>query len=877
MPKDPVCGMEVSPSKAAGSTKYKGKTYYFCSPACKKKFDADPARFLRPEPQAPPTREAKGVRKEAATAVLDLPVEGMTCSSCALTIKKGLGALPGVGEAEVSFADERAAIEYDPTALSPHHIIKAIEKLGYYPRIERVVLPIEGMTCATCAQKIEKALRSLEGVIKASVNLAAEEAVVEYSPLKVSLTDLKRAVASAGAYRVVEVKEEPLREAYYLSLKRRFVISALLTVLIFIGSLHRFFPLIRTISPTYIYYALFVLTTPVLFWVGSTFLRGAWVALKHRSADMNTLVAVGTTAAYLYSTAGTFYPSLFARGGLELHVYYDTAAAIITLILLGKLLESRAKARASQAIRKLMDLQVKTARVRRGDKEVDIPVEEVQIGDLVVVRPGEKVPVDGMVREGSSAVDESMLTGESIPVEKKPGDEVIGATINKTGSFVFETTKVGKETFLAQVIKLVREAQGSKAPIQRLADRIAGIFVPAVVLIAVITFSVWYFLGPVPSLTYALLNFVAVLIIACPCALGLATPTAIMVGTGKGAEYGILIKGGESLEIAHKLNTIIFDKTGTLTIGKPMVTDIIPADSLSSGELLKLAATAEKGSEHPLGRAIIERAEQEGIELGVYEEFQAIPGKGIRVRLNGKEVLVGNLKLMEEEGIDLKGAEGQARELAQLGKTPMFVSLNHRIAGIIAIADTLKENAPAVARQLIKGMGLEVVMLSGDNSRTATAIARQAGIQQVLAEVLPGDKAKEVQRLQRKGKMVAMVGDGINDAPALAQADVGIALGSGTDVAVESSDITLIGDNLQGVPSAIQLSKKTMRTIKQNLFWAFAYNTLGIPIAAGILYPWWGILLNPMVAAAAMAFSSVSVVSNSLRLRRFQPRMSDES
>jgi len=873
MPKDPVCGMEVSPSKAAGSTKYKGETYYFCSLACKRKFDADPSHFLHPKPEAPTSPE---VKKDEVTAKLELPVEGMTCSSCALTIKKGLGSLPGVGEAEVSFADERAAIKYNPTTISSNQLIKAIKELGYHPRIERVVLPIEGMTCATCAQKIEKALRKLEGVINASVNLAAEEALVEYSPVEVSLTDIKRAVASAGAYRVVEVKEEPLREAYYISLKRRFISSAILAGLIFIGSMHRFIPLIGTIPTSYIFYALFVLTTPVLFWAGFPFLRGAWVALKHRSADMNTLVAVGTSSAYFYSVIATFYPALFTRGGLRVAVYYDTAAIIITLILLGKLLESRAKSRASQAIRKLMDLQAKTARVRRGDKEVDIPVEEVQIGDLVVVRPGEKVPVDGIVREGSSTVDESMLTGESLPVEKNPGEEVIGATLNKTGSFVFEAAKVGKETFLAQVIKLVREAQGSKAPIQRLADRIAGIFVPAVILIAIFTFSVWYLLGPSPALTYALLNFVAVLIIACPCALGLATPTAIMVGTGKGAEYGILIKGGESLEIAHKLNTIIFDKTGTLTLGKPTVTDIIPTDTLSSAELLTLAATAEKGSEHPLGRAIIERAEQEGIGLGVYEEFQAIPGKGIRVRLKGKEVLVGNLKLMEEEGIEIKAADQQVKELSQQGKTPMFVALNHQMAGLIAIADTLKDNAPAVARQL-KEMGLEVVMLSGDNRRTANAIARQAGIQQVLAEVLPADKAREVQHLQQKGKMVAMVGDGINDAPALAQADVGIALGSGTDVALEASDITLIGDNLQGVPSAIQLSKKTLRTIKQNLFWAFAYNVVGIPIAAGILYPWWGILLNPMVAAAAMAFSSVSVVSNSLRLRRFQPSMPDES
>jgi len=555
-----------------------------------------------------------------------------------------------------------------------------------------------------------------------------------------------------------------------------------------------------------------------------------------------------------------------------LGVYYDTSAMIITLILLGKLLEAVAKGHTSMAIKKLMGLQPKTARVVRNGNEMDIPVDEVRRGDMVVVRPGEKIAVDGCVREGGSSVDESMLTGESIPVEKHPGNPVMGGTINKTGAFQFEATKVGKETALAQIIRLVEEAQGSKAPIQRLADRVAGVFVPTVIALALATFAVWMIFGPKPALTLAILNFVAVLIIACPCALGLATPTAIMVGTGRGAENGILIKGGESLETIHRVNAILFDKTGTLTQGKPAVTDILTHHGFTESQVLQWAASAEKGSEHPLGEAIVQAAEGRKLNLLPVDGFEAIPGQGIKARLDGEPILLGNLRLMEENGVALDGLGGEIERLANEGKTPMVVAKNHSAAGIVAVADTLKPYSKEAVEALQK-MGLEVVMITGDNEKTGRAVAVQMGIQRVLAEVLPWEKSQQVKKLQEEGKVVAMVGDGINDAPALAQADVGIAIGTGTDVAMESSDITLITGDLRAVVAAIQLSKRTIRTIRQNLFWAFFYNVLGIPIAAGILYPFWGILLNPMIASAAMAMSSVSVVSNSLRLRRFKPNL----
>jgi Cu+-exporting ATPase len=568
----------------------------------------------------------------------------------------------------------------------------------------------------------------------------------------------------------------------------------------------------------------------------------------------------------------TFLPQAFKSFGPKLGVYYDTSAMIITLILLGKLLEAIAKGHTSEAIKRLMGLQAKTARIIREGKELDIPVDEVRPADLVRVRPGEKIPVDGIVREGHSAVDESMLTGESIPVEKQPGDPVMGATINKTGSFTFEVTKVGRETALAQIIKLVEDAQGSKAPIQRLADKVASIFVPAVILIALTTFALWMIFGPKPSFTMALLSFVAVLIIACPCAMGLATPTAIMVGTGRGAENGILIKGGESLETIHRVKTIIFDKTGTLTQGKPVVTDIVVNNGFAEEQVLLWAASVEKGSEHPLGEAIVNAAKEKKLPLHPTEDFQAIPGQGVKAKLDGQNLLLGNLKLMEENEVRVDGLREAAEKLANEGKTPMIVAHNGKAAGILAVADTLKPNSREAVEALHR-LNLEVIMITGDNERTARAIASEIGIDRVFAEVLPWEKSKQVKKLQDEGKIVAMVGDGINDAPALAQADVGIAIGTGTDVAMESSDITLITGDLRAVVAAIQLSKKTIRTIKQNLFWAFFYNILGIPIAAGALYPFWGILLNPMIASAAMAMSSVSVVSNSLRLKRFRPKI----
>ena len=621
------------------------------------------------------------------------------------------------------------------------------------------------------------------------------------------------------------------------------------------------------------------------FWAGLRFYRGAWGALKHKTSDMNTLIAVGTSVAYLYSAIAVVSPGLFTSDLLEPYLYFDTSAMIIALILLGRFLEARARGQTSEALKRLIGLQPKTALIVREGEQREISIEDVRVGDLILVHPGERIPVDGVVRNGYSSVDESMITGESIPVEKKAGDEVIGATINKTGSFQFEATKVGKDTTLARIVKMVEEAQGSKAPIQRLVDVIASYFVPTVIGIGIITFVVWYFVGPAPAITSALLNFVAVLVIACPCALGLATPTAIIVGTGKGAEYGVLIKNGEALERAHRINTILLDKTGTLTRGDPVVTDVVASPFSSPDEVLRLAASAEHSSEHPLGEAVVRAALEKKLELSTSSDFSAIPGQGVEALVEGNRLFLGNLKLMEERGFALNGLEKKATELLEQGRTVMFLGWDNQVAGIIGLADTLKPGAREALQELRK-MGIQTAMLTGDNRRTAEAIAREAGIDRVLAEVLPEHKADEVKKLQQEGNVVAMVGDGINDAPALAQADIGIAIGTGTDVAMETGDITLISGDLMGVVTAISLSKRTMRTIKQNLFWAFAYNTALIPVAAGVLYLVFGkssvpsglhfILgehgfLNPMLAAAAMAASSITVVSNSLRLRRFKP------
>jgi len=878
MAKDLVCGMDVREEEAAGTSIYKGEKYYFCSSGCKKKFDENPEKYIARkgqnlyEPIPEETKAPHDKPSEGQTERIDLPIVGMSCASCATAIQRGLSSMEGVEKANVNFATSRATVLFQPQLVKPEAVIASIRKSGYEVGTVSSELSIEGIVCASCVARIEKALLEMGGVVKAAVNLATGKVRVEYLPFETNLQEIKKTIERTG-YKVIEIAapeagediERKIQEREYKKLKIKFAAGVVLGILIFLGSTRQWFPWVPHILNNF--FILWALATPVQFVIGWQFYRGAWGAIRHRNADMNTLIAVGTSAAYLYSVAATLFPSFFHKAGIMPEVYFDTSALIIVLILFGRMLEARAKGRTSEAIRKLAGLQPKTARVIRDGREVDRPVEEVLVGDLVVVRPGEKIPVDGIVKEGRSSVDESMITGESLPVSKKAEDEVIGATINKTGSFKFQATKVGKDTALAQIIKLVQDAQGSKAPIQRLADVIAGYFVPIVISIAIATFIIWFDFGPAPSLTFALLNFVAVMIIACPCALGLATPTAVMVGTGRGAEHGILIKGGESLETAHKVDTIVFDKTGTLTKGQPEVTDIIILGALSEQDILKLAASAEKVSEHPLGQAIVKKAAERQIEPAEPKNFRAIEGQGIETEVNGKNILIGNLKLLRDRKIDSGDLPKKAEELALEGKTGVYISVDNNASGLIAIADALKESTPQ-AIQRLKKLGIDIVMLTGDNRRTAEAIARRAGIDRVLSEVLPEDKVHEIKKLQAMGKKVAMVGDGINDAPALAQADVGIAIGSGTDIAMEASDITLIKGDLRDVAAAIDLSRRTIRVIKQNLFWAFIYNTAGIPIAAGILYPFFKILLNPIIASVAMAFSSVSVVLNSLRLRR---------
>ncbi|MCW8892562.1 MAG: heavy metal translocating P-type ATPase [Deltaproteobacteria bacterium] len=742
---------------------------------------------------------------------------------------------------------------------------------------EKSEFPISGMGCSSCVAKIEKTLKQLPGVIHAQVNFASEMATVEFVSATLTRQDLIQKIESLG-YTVSDSElgdpvavEQEARASAFKQLRYKFLLGLFLVMPIFVLvhwhnlGLERLLPLTQQNN----FMLQFIIQTPIQFWVGWQFYRGAWKALKNRTSDMNTLIAIGTSAAYLYSLMVTFVPALFAAEGLVAEVYFDTAGVIIVLILLGRLLEARAKGQTSEAIKKLIGLQAKTARVIRSGQELEVAIEDVAIGDTVIVRPGEKIPVDGIIREGRSAVDESMVTGESMPVEKNPGDEVIGVTINKTGSFSFEATKIGKDTMLAQIIRMVQQAQGSKPPIARLADIIAAYFVPAVIVIALLTFIVWLVFGPPPALTYALLNFVAVMIIACPCALGLATPTSIMVGTGRGAESGILIRSGEALEITHKLDIIVLDKTGTITKGQPEVTDVLPIAGFDRADLLRLAASAEKNSEHPLGEAILRRAEQEQLKLVSLNDFAAIPGKGIRAQIAGRTLLLGNTRLLKEHQVALKGLEAEVARLALEGKTPMLIAVDQQAVGIIAVADIIKDSSAQAIRALHK-LGLQVFMLTGDNRSTAEAIARAVGIDRVLAEVLPEQKAAEIKRLQSDGQKVGMVGDGINDAPALVQADVGIAIGTGTDIAIEAADITLISGELTGVVSAIALSKATIRNIRQNLFWAFAYNTLLIPLAAGVLFPVFGILLNPMYAAAAMGLSSLTVVGNAVRLRRFK-------
>jgi Cu+-exporting ATPase len=839
---------------------------------------------------------------ETRSTEVTFPVTGMTCASCVRRVEKALTKVPGVAEASVNLATEKAKVAFDPAAVTSDQLRAAVEKAGYgvgamptaqapppaaapAPGGGEVTLPIEGMTCASCVRRVEKALGKVEGVREASVNLATERAKVSFDPATATLEQMRAAVEKAG-YRLgapeardaapptatAEVAAAPVdeherrRQDEIDDLRRKWSVS----LPVGIGMMALMYVPLPIDAMDVLMPALLVVATVIQLWAGRSIYAAAWAAARHGGTNMNTLVALGTTVAWGYSAFTTLWPGLAESAGLPVHVYFESSVVIIALILLGRWMEARAKKQTAGAIKALMGLQAKTARVIRDGVEQDVPIESVRVDDLVRVRPGEKVPVDGQIVEGSSALDESMLTGEPLPIEKTAGDTVIGATLNKTGSFVFRATKVGADTTLAQIVRLVEEAQGSKAPMQRLVDTIAGYFVPAVIGAATLTFLFWLVAGPETGrVAFAISTAIAVLIIACPCALGLATPTAIMVGTGKAAELGVLIRGGEALEQARRIDTIVLDKTGTLTRGKPAVTGVHLANGLAEPELLRLAAAAEVGSEHPLGEAIVARAREMALDLPKPEAFQSITGQGVQAQVAGREVVLGNRALMERFGVRLDDLVERAQEIARGGATPMFVAVGGQPVGVIAVADTLKpESADAVAQ--LKALGLEVWMLTGDNRATAETIAGEVGIEHVLAEVLPHEKAEKIKELQAQGRVVAMVGDGINDAPALAQADLGIAIGTGTDVAMAASDITLIGGDLRTIVSAIALSRRTVATIKQGLGWAFAYNVLLIPVAMGALYPFFGILLDPVLAAAAMAMSSVSVVTNALRLRGFK-------
>ena len=804
------------------------------------------------------TTETSGKKMSLTT----LKISGMTCAVCANRIEKGLSKLSGVEKAVVNFAAEKASVTYDPIQIGLKEMAAKVADLGYQVINDKAEFKISGMSCAACSSRIEKSLNGMPGVYSATVNLAAEKATVEYNAHELSLIQIQDKVKKLGyeAHNLADARdvdrEKKVRLAEIRGQRLRLTLSATLSFPLLLGMLLHSFGLMGSISKFLMNpYLQLVLATPVQFVAGWPFYRGAWAALRNGSANMDVLVALGTSAAYFYSIANVLTG--------DPHLYFETSAILITLIILGKLLEAIAKGRTSEAIKSLMGLQPKTARVIRGGEELDVPIETVVVGDIIVVRPGEKVPVDGVITEGTSTLDESMLTGESLPVDKKAGDTVVGATINKFGAFKFAATKVGKDTTLAQIVRIVEEAQGSKAPIQRFADVVSGYFVPAVVAIAVLTFLGWYFLLDPGNFPRALVNFTAVLVIACPCALGLATPTSIMVGTGKGAENGILIKGAEHLENAHRLTTIVLDKTGTITKGQPTVTDIIALSDLSASNLLKIAAQVEKSSEHPLAQAIVKYAQDQNLPLESLESFVAIPGQGVKAVIEGQEVLVGTRRLMQENKIAFETAVAEIERLEQQGKTVMLLAVEQSLSGLIAVADTVKENSAQAIAEL-QNLGLEVWMITGDNERAARAIASSIGIKNVLAEVLPEHKAEKVAALKKEGKVVGMVGDGINDAPALATADVGFAIGTGADVAIEAADITLMRGDLNGIAAAIRLSKATMRNIKQNLFWALVYNSLGIPLAASGY-------LTPVLAGTAMAFSSVSVVLNALRLKRFRP------
>ena len=872
---DPVCGMDIEPQSAFAKREHMGQTFYFCSQSCVDQFDNDPHRYVM-------TSATTGFNSQQTLTRIELPVSGLPLKEHATHLESALRVVDGVDEVKVNLTTSRLDVLYDAGKVDVAKLVSAVKSIGFQVGGANVKIGIENLRCASCVKFIEDELKSTQGVLNATVNIATQEAVVDYLPQDTTLSQLNAAIETWGYKPRPALSDAPVdkqEEAHareYSRLMNMFWFAATVSLPVLLFSYPQYVPILRDLSMGAIRLAWMIsalVTLPVLFYSGYDFFTGAWAAFKHRSANMNTLIALGTGAAWLYSTFAILFPSVFPEGTSE--PFYDVVAVVIALVVLGQALELRAKGQSSSAIKKLLGLQAKTARVIRDGKEMDIPVEEVLVGDVIQVRPGEKIPVDGIIVEGGSAVDESMLTGELLPASKKMGDEVIGATINKTGAFKFRTTKVGKDTALAQIVKMVQDAQNSKAPIARLADTISGYFVPIVMIMAVWTFVIWFVIGPQPQLVYALVTSVTVLIIACPCALGLATPMSLMVGIGKGAEHGILIRSGEALQTARAIQIVVLDKTGTITKGKPELTDVVTMDGgqWTMEEILHFSASVEKVSEHPLAQAIVEGAQARKLEIAEVKDFEAIPGHGVSAKVENKNILIGNLKLMNRENIALGSLEEKSKSLADDGKTPMFIALDGKAAGIIAVADTVKEDS-AEAIKALQSMGIEVVMITGDNRRTAEAIARKVGVTRVLAEVLPEDKAKNVQQLQAEGKKVAMVGDGINDAPALAQADVGLAIGTGTDVAIEASDITLIKGSLKGVVTAIEVSRATMNNIYQNLVGAFFYNTLGVPVAMGLLFPFFGLLLSPLIAGAAMAFSSVTVVGNANRLRGFKPKFS---
>jgi len=812
---------------------------------------------------------------------LDIGIRGMTCANCSARVERALRKLPGVAEATVNLATERAQLRFDPTAVGPEELARAVTDAGYEPVSTALELAIGGMTCANCSNRVERALRATPGVIEASVNLATERATLRIFPASVSLEALLRAVEDAGyTAQALDAEdaagaEARARDAELGARLRDTVIAALLSLPIIVLAMGPMLlpglaEALARIAPSERFWEWlqFALGSAVAFGPGRRFFTTGWAAFRHRSPDMNSLVMTGVGAAWLYSAVVVLAPGLLPAEAR--HVYFESAAVVVTLILMGKYLEALAKGRTGAAIRKLIGLQAKTARVLRDGVERDLPIERVARGDVVIVRPGERVPVDGEVREGESYVDESMLTGEPMPAAKRAGDRVVGGTVNQHGLLQVEARQVGKQTMLAQIIRMVEQAQGSKLPIQRLADRVVGVFTPVVLGVAALTFVLWLVLAPPPAITLALVSTVAVLVVACPCAMGLATPAAIMVGSGRAAELGVLFRKGEALEALSHVDAVLFDKTGTLTLGRPQLTDIEAAPGRAAAEVLRLAAGADAGSEHPLAAAILAAARERGIEPVRAERFEAIPGYGVKARVEGRAVLLGAERLLAREGVSGEALAAQAAALAERARTPIWLAVDGAAWGVLGVADPLKPESAAVVAAL-KARGLRVGMITGDSARTAQAIARQAGLDEVAAEVLPSGKAEAVQRLQAEGRRVAFVGDGINDAPALAQAEVGVAVATGTDIAIEAADVTLTRGDLGGLLNALEVARRTMRTIRANLFWAFIYNILLIPLAAGVFYPAWGLTLNPMLAGLAMGLSSVFVITNSLRLRRVPP------